>query len=56
MALGGLLTSPAGGLETFFEARATLTEEFILPIVFVLLGNPVFNTMSQVWEEFLGAF
>ena len=34
-----------------------VTALFILPMMFVLLGNPVFfNSMSPVWREFLGAF
>ena len=51
---------PAGDLLILFEVGVTVTRGvtcvFILPMVFALLGNPVFNSMSQVWREFLGAF
>ena len=43
---------PAGTRQTLFEVWATVTRGvtgvIILPKMFVLLGNPVFNNVSQV--------
>ena len=56
--LKGLLTKPAGGLQTLFEVGATVMIELmaviILPMMFVLLGNPVSNSMSFVLERVPG--